>query len=172
MILAFVVYLGTKRRTSEAWHVNWRCSEKRKSITYAALSLLIIPVIRAPMMSAMRAAPKSRYTIVPVIIGPGTLMVEFELILLEEELLLVLFLSFVLVARCTLFVSVLIVQGASTAILNFIACFFAAVSLQRCHTSRQHSSSTVLYYPCTRYGTWYLVPVFMYYLIWTVSSPS
>lgn len=44
--------------------------------TYAALSLLIIPVTRAPITEARRIPPRIAYTIVPVIIGPGTLMFD------------------------------------------------------------------------------------------------
>ena len=64
----------------QCWYVNDKdiigahIGEGR-SVTYAALSLLIIPVIRAPITPAMRAAPRSAYIIVPVTIGAGTLMV-------------------------------------------------------------------------------------------------
>ena len=44
-------------------------------VTYAALSLLIIPLERAPKSPAKARAPMTAYTIVPVMIGAGTVMV-------------------------------------------------------------------------------------------------
>jgi len=61
------------RQAGRHQHVSQRMPNQRGQlvVTYAALSLLIIPLERAPKSPAKARAPMTAYTIVPVMIYSG-----------------------------------------------------------------------------------------------------